>query len=101
MPPPLAPSGDSVYVPPYPSSAGDPVYPAEARQHGWQGRVLLHLEIAPDGTVSASVKSSSGHAVLDNAALAKARSWRFAPATRGGVAVVGSVERAIDFHLED
>jgi protein TonB len=99
--PPLVSHSDGAYVAPSKVGECDRVYPARAQQLGLQGKVLIHVEISPDGSVTPSVKSSSGHAVLDNAALAKARTCRFAPATRGGVAVSGSVELPFDFHLQD
>jgi protein TonB len=45
-------------------------YPALARRQGWEGQVLLALTIEPDGHLdNLQVASSSGHAVLDAAAL--------------------------------
>jgi protein TonB len=99
--PPLASRGDAAYAGPSKIGECDRVYPARAQQLGLQGRVLIHVDISPDGSVTPSVKSSSGHAILDNAALAKARTCRFAPAMRGGVAVSGSVELPFDFRLQD
>jgi periplasmic protein TonB len=102
LPPlPVAPASDAAYVAPHAVGSCDPSYPAAARQHGLQGRVLLHLDISIDGAVVASVKSSSGSTLLDNAALGKAPTCRFAPATRGGVSIAGSVDQPFDFRLED
>ncbi len=45
-------------------------YPAIAMEKGWQGRVEVHMVIGVNGMVaSASIKTSSGHEVLDNQAL--------------------------------
>jgi protein TonB len=45
-------------------------YPAIAMEKGWQGKVEVHLVIGANGMIaSASIKSSSGHEVLDNQAL--------------------------------
>jgi protein TonB len=45
-------------------------YPLPARDNGWEGDVVVHLEVAPNGELSAlQVKRSSGHAVLDEQAL--------------------------------
>ena len=45
-------------------------YPAIAMEKGWQGRVEVHMVIGANGMVaSASIKSSSGHEILDNQAL--------------------------------
>lgn len=45
-------------------------YPAIAMEKGWQGRVEVRMVIGANGMlVSASVKSSSGHEVLDRQAV--------------------------------
>ena len=46
------------------------VYPREARRRNWQGLVSIEAEIRPDGRVDrARIVQSSGHRVLDRAAL--------------------------------
>jgi protein TonB len=45
-------------------------YPAIALEKGWQGRVDVHIVIGANGMLaSASIKTGSGHEVLDNQAL--------------------------------
>jgi len=45
-------------------------YPAIAMEKGWAGRVVVHLAIGANGMLaSASIKTSSGHEILDNQAL--------------------------------
>ena len=45
-------------------------YPAIAMEKGWQGRVEVHMVIGANGMVaSASIKTGSGHEILDNQAL--------------------------------
>jgi protein TonB len=45
-------------------------YPAIAMEKGWQGRVEVHIDIGANGMIaSTSIKSSSGHDLLDNQAL--------------------------------
>lgn len=45
-------------------------YPASARAAGWEGRVVLHVVVAAAGApVSLSLARSSGHDLLDEAAL--------------------------------
>jgi protein TonB len=45
-------------------------YPTLARRHGWEGQVLLSLTIEADGHLqNLRLAHSSGHAVLDSAAL--------------------------------
>lgn len=45
-------------------------YPDEAREYGWEGTVKVSLLILSDGTLAACVvKESSGHDILDEAAI--------------------------------
>ena len=54
-------------------------YPPEARRNGWEGTVVLDLRVAADGTLAeASIHQTSGHKVLDRAALRMIRDARFA-----------------------
>ena len=61
----------------------DPVYPDEARVERLTGQATIWIRIAADGRISsAELKKSSGHAVLDRAALEVVkRRWRFPPGT--------------------
>lgn len=57
-----------------------PDYPAAALRAGIEGRVIVRVELTGDGRVSAAaVRTSSGHAALDAAALEAVRRWRFEP----------------------
>ena len=70
-----------------PSFAGNrpPSYPAAARRNGWEGTVMLRLEISATGAVTkVEVARSSGHAILDAEAVATVRTWRGEPATHSG-----------------
>jgi protein TonB len=70
-----------------------PDYPARARRNGWQGTVLLLVRCGASGEVVAvEVISSSGHPLLDEAALAAVRRWQFS----GGA---GELQVPIAFHL--
>lgn len=55
-----------------------PVYPELAHRMHVGGKVVLLVEIQPDGTVS-NTKVESGHALLINAAEDAVRRWRFTP----------------------
>lgn len=79
-----------------------PHYPALARRRGDEGHVLIQTEIQADGrTGRIEVKQSSGHRVLDEAAVATVKDWRFLPARRAGRAVSTTVEIPISFRLDD
>ncbi len=57
-----------------------PPYPLRARQKGWEGEVEVDLVLGVDGTVThAHLYRSSGHGVLDRAALRVAKQSRFTP----------------------
>lgn len=78
-----------------------PSYPAVAQRRGWQGEVLLRVRVSPDGRAAgAVVQRSSGHDLLDEAAIEAVRSWLFVPARQGGVAVAGFVTVPITFRLQ-
>jgi periplasmic protein TonB len=95
-----------VVAPPRPvgGMAGNPKppYPAQAARRGWQGTVLLRVEVSPAGKpVNAVVATSSGHGDLDEAARSTVLAeWRFVPATDGGTPVAGEVNVPILFRLE-
>ena len=79
-----------------------PAYPDTARRMGWEGEVLLRLEILPDGRVGrVHVARSSGHKVLDQEALRTVSRWRCTPHVVGGAAV--AIERLLPvrFALKD
>ena len=77
-----------------------PAYPLTARRRGIEGTVLLRVEIHANGHCQqVRVKRTSGHAVLDRAALEAVRQWRFVPARRGGHAVTATVDVPISFRL--
>ena len=59
-----------------------PKYPYEARAHHITGAGICVLYIRPDGSVRrAEMMASTGHAILDNAALEAFRRWRFRSGT--------------------
>jgi len=78
-----------------------PTYPARATVDRLQGTVLLRLGITVDGRVAdVEVFTSSGHGVLDAAAVRAVRSWRFAPARRDGRPVAATVRLPVRFVLD-
>ena len=77
-----------------------PSYPEIARRNGWEGRVLVRVEVSPEGRpISTAIAKSSGYGVLDQSALRAVKSWRFQPRTIGGIASAGSVEVPVNFSL--
>ncbi len=78
-----------------------PVYPAASRRLGETGEVLLLVEVMPDGGPGEiRVRQGSGHARLDDAALAAVRRWRFVPARQGDEPVTAWVLVPIRFSLK-
>lgn len=79
-----------------------PRYPTVAQRRGYEGLVVVQARVSRAGRCTcASVKHSSGRAVLDEAALAAVRRWLFRPATAGGMPVEADVEVPIRFRLSD
>ena len=90
----------AVWVNPRYSNNPPPVYPLEARRAGQQGTVVLSVLLNPQGAVETlAVKESSGHVLLDQAALRAVRYWHFKPATVAGIAVSSQVEIPVTFRL--
>ncbi len=77
-----------------------PVYPRVSQRRGEQGRVVLRVLISPLGQVAdVSVRTSSGHARLDEAAVEAMRHARFRPYTENGIAYKALVDIPFDFVL--
>jgi len=88
------------YQPPAYLQTPKPDYPKLAKKRRWEGTVLLKVFIDERGKVDrAEIDRSSGHAVLDAAALRQVRDWRFRPARRGGIAIGSEALVPIDFIL--
>ena len=78
-----------------------PQYPRSARRAGWEGLVRIAALIDESGVVtSAEVSSSSGHSVLDEAALVTVRQTLFNPARQDGRAVACRVIIPVRFQLQ-
>ena len=77
-----------------------PSYPPRARELGMEGEVVVRCLLDRDGTPgSVTLARSSGHALLDEAALAAVRRWAFEPGRRGGVPVPAIVQIPVRFAL--
>ena len=78
-----------------------PDYPTLAKRRGWEGQVLLEVEVLSDGTPGKiQVSRSSGRDVLDNAALKAVKRWLFEPARRGDSSIASTLTLSIVFKLE-
>ena len=79
-----------------------PPYPRRAREMGWEGTVVLRVEVKTDGTVgAASVHRTSGYLTLDEAALIAVKRWRFAPPTDGAFSFATVVDVPVRFDLRE
>lgn len=79
-----------------------PVYPPSARRMGHEGTVLLTVDVTERGGVAqATIQSSSGFAVLDQAAVAAVSNWQFVPAQRNGHPTGARVIVPIRFQLQN
>lgn len=98
--PPAAPRGKMVEARPDVASNPPPRYPDLARRNGWEGEVIIRADVDASGRVtSAAVIRKSRYAVLDQAALAAVRKWKFKPRTVGGQRVDATVEVPVNFTL--
>ena len=78
-----------------------PIYPRECIRKGQQGEVILMVQVSADGDVlSVEVLQSSGHRLLDRAAVRSVERLRFVPATRDGVPVSSTLELPLLYQLE-
>ena len=100
--------GDAIEPSPKPDSAAvvavrtpPPVYPAELAKQGITGRVMLIVDVAADGSVSAvKVDRSAGDERLDAAALEAVRQWMFKPLLKNGKPMPSQVRVPIDFEMD-
>lgn len=79
-----------------------PKYPERARRQGYEGRVVLAVQVSAEGEpLSVRIAKSSGYSILDEAARRTIRRWRFGPAAESVGANVGMVRVPITFRLEE
>jgi len=77
-----------------------PVYPRMARRRGYEGDVLLAINVGSDGNVDdVSVEKSSGFPALDDAARDAALRWRFRPGTIDGAPAACVFRTVVKFAL--
>lgn len=78
-----------------------PGYPAIARKQGLRGETVLRVRVGVSGAAERiEVSRSSGHRILDRAAITSVRTWRFKPAMENGMAIASWVEVPVAFRLD-
>ncbi|MDP3920532.1 MAG: energy transducer TonB [Candidatus Omnitrophota bacterium] len=76
-------------------------YPSWAVEKGWQGDLVIAVEVLPDGSVGQyQVMQSTGYEALDQSAAEAVRSWTFSPASKDGQSVTTCVQIPIRFELK-
>lgn len=79
-----------------------PDYPIPSRRRGEEGVVLLNVVIQTNGVPeSVSLNRSSGHPMLDRAAIDAVRRWSFEPARAASVPVASRVVVPVRFSLAE
>ena len=106
-----APALPAVPAPPARTSASEasyastnriPPYPRASTINGDEGTVVLRVLVTPEGTAGAvEIRSSSGHALLDESARRTVQTWRFKPATVDGKPVAEWYQVPIPFKLRN
>lgn len=77
-----------------------PDYPALAQDRGLQGQVVLKVQVLATGKpATINVEKSSGHKILDDAAVKAVQGWAFEPARRGQTPIDGWVKVLLNFKL--
>ncbi|MBU1055661.1 MAG: energy transducer TonB [Proteobacteria bacterium] len=78
-----------------------PAYPRIARRRGYQGIVILNVLVDENGRVkNLKLFTSSGHSILDKAALNSVKTWVFEPGTKGRSRMAMWVRVPIRFELK-
>jgi len=79
-----------------------PTYPVHAVRERLKGTALLRIRITVEGNVAElELISSSGHPILDAAAVSAVRTWRFLPAIHNGHPTATTVRLPVRFALDE
>lgn len=98
---PSPPDEEVVFARPKYAENPKPFYPSDAKKKGYQGEVVLKVEVLSNGGVGQiEVKKSSGFEMLDRSALGTVRQWRFIPAHNGNGSISCWVNIPIKFQLQ-
>ena len=78
-------------------------YPSQALTQGWQGKIVIAIEISVDGSIGLyQVMQSTGRQVLDDAATEAVQSWKFHSAVKAnGEPIRTCIQIPITFQLQD
>ena len=77
-----------------------PEYPVASRRRHEEGEVRLLITVSPEGRpLQVSLAKSSGHPLLDEAAIGAVRRWTFEPARAAQIAVTSEVVVPVRFSL--
>lgn len=79
-----------------------PPYPMVAKRMGYQGKVVLNVEVLADGRAGqVLLHKGSGYDILDKASIQTVKSWRFTPARHLGQPVTQWFLVPVKFSLEE
>ena len=93
--------GEVLFIQPKYAENPKPIYPQEARKKGYEGEVVLRVEVLQNGRVGQiDVKKSSGYELLDRSALTTVKQWKFVPAKKGEEAIPLWVNIPVKFQLQ-
>jgi len=96
----VEPAGEGPFIPAKPLRRIEPRYPDASTRFQEQGVVVVLATIGINGRVThVEIKSSSGYARLDQAALKSVRDWMFEPARRGDQAITQVITVPVRFEL--
>ena len=77
-----------------------PIYPAEAKRRRYEGTVLLNVRILEDGSVGeVTLQQSSGHDMLDRAAIEAVKKYHYTPRRVNGNLVGSTETQPVTFNL--
>ena len=77
-----------------------PFYPAEARERGLKGLVVVEVSINEQGRVT-TARAVQGHMIFRNVAETAASNWQFTPATINGKPVKDRITITFNFRNDD
>ncbi|GAM68564.1 ferric siderophore transport system [Vibrio sp. JCM 19236] len=76
-------------------------YPRLAQKRGWQGNTLIEIWINEEGKqIKQAIVNSSGHKILDEAAMKAVAEWQFQRRSEQGQRIAYRVQVPINFQLK-